>query len=37
MDDPDLLAAFPREAFIPAQNADFDPIEATATELGLIE
>tara|TARA_Y100000815_G_scaffold209406_1_gene193620 strand:+ start:37 stop:894 length:858 start_codon:yes stop_codon:yes gene_type:complete len=37
MDDPELLAAFPREAFIPAQNADFDPIEATATELGLIE
>ena len=37
MDDPDLLVAFPREAFIPAQNADFDPIEATATELGLIE
>lgn len=37
MDDPELLAAFPRAAFIPAQNADFDPIEATATELGLIE
>ncbi len=37
MDDPDLLAAFPREAFIPAQNADFQPIEDTAKELGLIE
>ena len=37
MDDPDLLAAFPREAFIPAANEDFQPIEETAKELGLIE
>lgn len=37
MDDVDLLAAFPREAFIPAANADFQPIEDTAKELGLIE
>ncbi|APX22972.1 MAG: putative selenate ABC transporter substrate-binding protein [Rhodobacteraceae bacterium] len=37
MDDPELLNAFPREAFIPAQNADFEPIAETAKELGLIE
>lgn len=37
MSDPDLLASFPREAFIPAANADFDPIEQTARELGLLE
>ena len=37
MDDPELLAAFPREAFIPAANEDFQPIEDTAKELGLIE
>ena len=37
MSDPELLASFPREAFIPAQNADFDPIEQTARELGLLE
>ncbi len=37
MSDPELLASFPREAFIPAANADFDPIEQTARELGLLE
>ena len=37
MTDPDLLASFPREAFIPADNADFDAIEQTARELGLLE
>ncbi|WP_417721978.1 putative selenate ABC transporter substrate-binding protein [Salipiger sp.] len=37
MDDPDLLAAFPREAFIAAKNEDFQPIADTAAELGLIE
>ena len=37
MDDPELLATFPREAFIPAANEDFQPIEDTAKELGLIE
>lgn len=37
MSDPDLLASFPREAFIPAKNSDFDPIESTAKALGLIE
>jgi phosphonate transport system substrate-binding protein len=37
MSDPDLLATFPREAFIPAQNSDFDPIADTARALGLLE
>lgn len=37
MTDPDLLASFPREAFIPATNEQFAPIERTAKELGLIE
>lgn len=37
MSDADLLASFPRSAFIPAQNADFQPIEDTARALGLVE
>lgn len=37
MTDPDLLASFPREAFIPAQNSDFEPIAETARALGLME
>lgn len=37
MSDPALLASFPREAFIPAQNSDFDAIEQVARELGLLE
>ncbi|MBC7132429.1 MAG: putative selenate ABC transporter substrate-binding protein [Roseovarius sp.] len=37
MTDPELLASFPRTAFIPAQNADFEPIAVTARELGLLE
>lgn len=37
MTDPDLLASFPREAFIPATNAEFDAIEQTGKELGLLE
>lgn len=37
MDDPDLLASFPRQGFIPAENAQFDPIEQVARELGLLE
>ncbi|MBT9383815.1 putative selenate ABC transporter substrate-binding protein [Pseudooceanicola sp. CBS1P-1] len=35
--DPEILNAFPREAFIPAKNADFDPVEETGKTLGLIE
>ena len=37
MDDPDLLASFPRDGFIPAGNAQFDPIEQVARKLGLLE
>lgn len=36
MDDPELLASFPREGFIPADNALYAPIEAVAEELGLL-
>ncbi|MBM3604390.1 MAG: putative selenate ABC transporter substrate-binding protein [Alphaproteobacteria bacterium] len=37
MEDPDLLAAFPRNAFIPAANEDYAPIEAVARQLDLLE
>jgi len=37
MNDPDLLNAFPRSAFIPAKNADYQPILETAKEIGLID
>ncbi|WP_108445749.1 putative selenate ABC transporter substrate-binding protein [Halomonas denitrificans] len=36
MDDPALLASFPREGFIPADNALYAPIEDVAEELGLL-
>jgi len=37
MNDPDLLASFPRQSFIPASNADYAPIEDTARAIGLID
>jgi phosphonate transport system substrate-binding protein len=37
MKDPALLEAFPRKGFIPAQNSDYAPIEATAKQLGLLD
>ena len=37
MNDPDLLASFPRQSFIPASNADYVPIENTARAIGLID
>ncbi len=37
MNDPDLLASFPRKGFIPASNADFQPILDTAREIKLID
>ena len=37
MTDPDLLAAFPRSGFIPATNADYAPIEATAVTIGIMD
>jgi phosphonate transport system substrate-binding protein len=35
--DENILSAFPRTAFIKAQNSDFDPILKTAKEIGLID
>ena len=37
MDDPDLLAAFPRSAFIAATNDDYAPIETIGQQLDLLE
>jgi phosphonate transport system substrate-binding protein len=37
MSDPDLLAAFPREGFVPAVNEDYAPIEDVARGLDLLE
>ncbi|PWQ97946.1 putative selenate ABC transporter substrate-binding protein [Leucothrix arctica] len=37
MDDPKLLASFPRKSFIAATNEDFAPILNTAKELGLVD
>ncbi len=37
MKDPDLLAAFPRSAFIPAKNADYDAIHAVGRSIGLLD
>ena len=37
MDDPDLLASFPRTRFIPASNEDYQPILETGKAIGLLE
>lgn len=37
LDDPELLASFPRSSFIPASNADYEPIQAVAEEIGILE
>ncbi|MBT1445715.1 putative selenate ABC transporter substrate-binding protein [Shewanella sp. JM162201] len=37
MKDPDLLASFPRQSFIPADNEDFKPVEDVAKAIGLID
>lgn len=37
MTDPELLKSFPRSAFVPAKNADYDPVAKTGRALGLIE
>jgi phosphonate transport system substrate-binding protein len=37
MDDPELLAAFPRTKFISASNDDYLPIEETAKAIGLLD
>nr|WP_232847201.1 putative selenate ABC transporter substrate-binding protein [Shewanella nanhaiensis] len=37
MDDPELLASFPRKSFVPADNLDYEPIENVAKAIGLID
>lgn len=37
LNDPAILAAFPRKRFIPATNADYAPIEETAKALELLD
>lgn len=37
MEDPELLQAFPRKGFIPADNDDYRPIADTARELDLLD
>lgn len=37
LDDPQLLASFPREAFIPADNDDYEPIRKVAEEIGILQ
>lgn len=37
MDDPDLLASFPRAAFVEATNEDYAPIEETGRALGILD
>ncbi len=35
--DPKLLASFPRKSFVPANNADYTPIEKVGKEIGLLD
>ncbi len=37
MDDPELLETFPRSAFIPASNADYEPIRKAGEEIGVLD
>lgn len=37
IDDPLLLAAFPRQSFVPATNDDYLPIYHTARQIGLMD
>lgn len=37
MQNPKLLEAFPRSAFVPASNADYAPIEQTAISIGIMD
>ncbi|BES71465.1 putative selenate ABC transporter substrate-binding protein [Marinobacter nanhaiticus D15-8W] len=37
MDDPELLNKFPRSAFIPASNEDYESIRNTAEKIGIID
>ncbi|QSX39479.1 putative selenate ABC transporter substrate-binding protein [Shewanella cyperi] len=37
MKDPDLLASFPRQSFVPASNQDYVPVETVAKAIGLLD
>lgn len=37
MNDPQLLSSFPRKAFIPAANEDYEPIRQVARQVGLLD
>ena len=37
LDDPELLASFPRQAFVPASNSDYEPVAQIAREIGLLD
>ncbi|NKF50701.1 putative selenate ABC transporter substrate-binding protein [Shewanella sp. WXL01] len=37
MDNPDLLKSFPRSSFVEATNADYQPVEDVAKQIGLID
>ena len=37
MNDPELLASFPRSGFIPATNDDFEPVRQVAKQVGLLD
>lgn len=37
IDDPELLEAFPRSAFVPADNDDYQAIKDTAESIGLLD
>lgn len=37
MDDPKLLASFPRSSFVEAENSDYQPVEDVAKQIGLID
>ncbi len=37
LQDPEILATFPRQSFVTAGNDDFAPVEATAIAIGLLD
>ncbi|MEJ2417094.1 MAG: PhnD/SsuA/transferrin family substrate-binding protein [Exilibacterium sp.] len=37
MNNPELLATFPRKSFVPASNDDYAPIETTAKAIGVLD
>lgn len=37
LDDPELLAVFPRKRFVPASNADYAPILQTGKAIGILD